>query len=137
MTKKKIEVVAGIIQNTDGEILCALRLETMSLPNVWEFPGGKLESNESPQEALVREIREELNCTIECEAQVFDRNAHEYEKVIVDLICIKAKVVEGVPKPAEHAELKWLPISNLSTLVWAPADISAVDKLSGEGNSHV
>ncbi|MDF2652440.1 MAG: (deoxy)nucleoside triphosphate pyrophosphohydrolase, partial [Paenibacillus sp.] len=62
---KKIDVVGAVIFNNNNEVLCALRSQTMSLPGLWEFPGGKIEPNETPQECLVREIQEELNCSIQ------------------------------------------------------------------------
>ncbi len=62
--KKLIKVVGAIIENENNEILCALRSTKMSLPNLWEFPGGKIEKGESLADAIVREIKEELDCTI-------------------------------------------------------------------------
>lgn len=126
--KKSIQVVGAIIENNHGEILCALRSSEMTLPNYWEFPGGKIEVGEAKQEALKREIREELKCTIE----VFDKiedTLHEYEEVIVRLETYMAKVIFGTPIATEHAEIKWIPRNKLSTLKWAPADIPAVEKL--------
>lgn len=127
--KKKVHVVGAVIENTNGEILAALRGPEMTLPNYWEFPGGKIEANETKQEALKREILEELGCVIEVYAPVED-TTYEYEKVIVRLETFMAKVVEGVPKVSEHAELKWIPREMLSSLNWAPADIPAIEKLS-------
>ncbi len=94
--KKTIKVAAAVIQNENNEILCALRSPTMSLPNLWEFPGGKLEEGENAREALVREIEEELDCKIVTGDVIADIH-HEYEKVIVNLISIKAKIVSGKP----------------------------------------
>ncbi|AJG91310.1 NUDIX domain protein (plasmid) [Bacillus cereus] len=62
--KKKVSVVGAVMFNEKNEVLCALRSHTMSLPNYWEFPGGKINGGEMPQEALVREIKEELGCLI-------------------------------------------------------------------------
>ncbi|WP_174880612.1 NUDIX domain-containing protein, partial [Metabacillus niabensis] len=62
--KKTVKVVAAIIENDNNEILCALRSPEMSIPNMWEFPGGKVEKDEDIYSALVREIKEELNCTV-------------------------------------------------------------------------
>ena len=129
--KKTIKVVAAIIENENAEILCALRSKEMSMSKLWEFPGGKVEENESIDDAIVREIKEELNCHIEFISE-FHENTHEYEKVIVNLIAVKCKLIKGQPIANEHAKLLWMPIEYLKTLNWAPADIPAVKKLYTE-----
>lgn len=126
--KKKIKVVAAIIENNDGEILCALRSAKMSIPNHWEFPGGKVEDEEDIFSALKREIKEELRCNIET-FDIFHEHIHEYETFIIHLITIKANILRGTPQATEHAKLIWLKRENLKSLVWAPADIPIVDKL--------
>lgn len=133
--KKTIKVVAAIIENENTEILCALRSKEMSMPKLWEFPGGKVEENESIDDAIVREIKEELNCHIEFISE-FHENTHEYEKVIVNLISVKCKLIKGQPIANEHAKLLWMPIEYLETLNWAPADIPTVKKLYTEMLSH-
>ncbi|SKA97809.1 8-oxo-dGTP diphosphatase [Sporosarcina newyorkensis] len=127
--KKKIHVVGAIIENEQKEILCALRGPEMTLPNYWEFPGGKIEQGESKEEALKREIQEELGCTIEVYEHI-DDTTYEYEKVIVRLETFMAKIVSGLPVVSEHAELKWMTRQELPSLNWAPADIPAIEKLS-------
>ena len=126
--KKTIKVVAAIIENENNEILCALRSPEMSLPNLWEFPGGKVESNESLFDAIEREIHEELSCKIKA-LEVFDENTHEYDKVVVNLIGIKCKLIDGIPVAKEHSKIIYLPKENLSSLVWAPADVPIVQNL--------
>ncbi|TMW72767.1 (deoxy)nucleoside triphosphate pyrophosphohydrolase [Alteribacter natronophilus] len=126
--KKKVKVVAAIIENSEQEVLCALRSNNMSIPNMWEFPGGKVEEGENLSTALEREIKEELDCEIEA-SEVFNENVHEYETFIIQLIALKAKLVSGTPKVSEHAKLVWLKKENLTSLVWAPADIPAVNEL--------
>ena len=121
--------MGAIIENDNKEILCALRGPEMTLPNYWEFPGGKIEQGESKEEALKREIQEELGCTIEVFDHVED-TTYEYEKVIVRLETFMAKVVSGIPEVSEHAELKWMTRQELPSLNWAPADIPAIEKLS-------
>ncbi|MEK5036501.1 (deoxy)nucleoside triphosphate pyrophosphohydrolase [Sporosarcina sp. FSL K6-3457] len=127
--KKTVHVVGAIIENDNKEILCALRGPEMTLPNYWEFPGGKIEQGESKEEALKREIQEELGCTIEVFDHVED-TTYEYEKVIVRLETFMVKVVSGIPEVSEHAELKWMTRQELPSLNWAPADIPAIEKLS-------
>jgi 8-oxo-dGTP diphosphatase len=128
VVKKTVRVVGAVIYNEQNEILCALRSPEMSLPNFWEFPGGKMEEGENPEETLVREIHEELGCTIEVYEKMKEVH-HEYPNIIVHLLTYKAKIVEGEPKAKEHAELKWVPIRNLHSLEWAPADIPTVEAL--------
>ncbi|WJQ07495.1 (deoxy)nucleoside triphosphate pyrophosphohydrolase [Geobacillus stearothermophilus] len=133
--KRTIYVVGAAIRNERGDILCALRAPDMSLPNVWEFPGGKVEEGERSEDALVREIREELGCTIsvgELLADVF----HEYEHAIVHLRTYEARLVDGEPRAREHAELRWVPLQALRSLEWAPADIPTVEALLVEGEAQ-
>ncbi|MFJ7935267.1 8-oxo-dGTP diphosphatase MutT [Sporosarcina sp. NPDC096371] len=127
--KKTVHVVGAIIENEDKEILCALRGPDMTLPNLWEFPGGKIEAGETKEDALRREIREELGCTIEVFDHVED-TTYEYDKVIVRLETFMAKVISGTPVISEHAEIRWVSRDELLSLNWAPADIPAIEKLS-------
>lgn len=127
--KKTVRVVGAMIENELGEILCALRSKDMSMPNLWEFPGGKIEINETIEDAIIREIYEELDCKIEF-TEIFHEHTHEYEKVIVNLIVVKCKLLSGTPKANEHAKLMWLSPEYLTSLVWAPADIPAVNKIA-------
>jgi 8-oxo-dGTP diphosphatase len=133
--KKQVKVVAAIIENEKGEILCALRSPDMSIPNMWEFPGGKVEKGEDIFTALKREIDEELQCQVETEASIFNDNTHEYETFIINLLSIKCRIIEGTPTANEHSKLIWLKRENLSSLKWAPADIPAVEQLIREKNS--
>jgi 8-oxo-dGTP diphosphatase len=130
--KKLVKVVAAIIENEQNEILCALRSPEMSIPNMWEFPGGKVEPNEDIYSALEREIDEELDCQVETFKEVFNENTHEYKTFIINLISIKCRIAEGMPTPSEHSKLIWLKSENLASLKWAPADIPAVEQLINE-----
>ncbi|MFS0598612.1 (deoxy)nucleoside triphosphate pyrophosphohydrolase [Peribacillus frigoritolerans] len=133
--KKQVKVVAAIIENEKDEILCALRSPEMSIPNMWEFPGGKVEKGEDLFTALKREIDEELQCKVETETSIFNDNTHEYETFIINLLSIKCRIIEGTPTANEHSKLIWLKRENLSSLKWAPADIPAVEQLINEKNS--
>jgi len=129
--KKQVHVVGAIIENEKNEIFCALRSPEMSLPNYWEFPGGKIEAGETPHQALAREIQEEFNCTIRVGEKVED-TTYEYEKVIVRLETYKAQLEDGQPTALEHADTKWVTRSEIAQLNFAPADIPAVEKISRE-----
>jgi 8-oxo-dGTP diphosphatase len=126
--KKTVRVVGAVIVDEQKRILCALRSPSMSMPNVWEFPGGKVEEGEEPKEALIREIAEELGCTVDVHEKIAEVH-YEYPHVIVNLLTYKAAIAEGEPKAKEHAELKWVPLQKLRSLEWAPADIPTVDAL--------
>ncbi len=126
MDVRIIPVVCAIIER-DGLVLCALRSEHMSLPGKWEFPGGKLEENEPPEEALIREIKEELNIEIKIiEALPIAEHAYVPEKII-QLIPYRCIIVSGEnPTPTEHSELRWMKKDELIQLDWAAADIPIV-----------
>ncbi|TXR78289.1 (deoxy)nucleoside triphosphate pyrophosphohydrolase [Bacillus sp. BF9-10] len=126
--KKKVSVVGAVIFNERNEVLCALRSPKMSLPNYWEFPGGKINEEEMPQEALIREIKEELGCLIAVGEKIEEVD-YEYENIIVHLATYKANIESGIPKALEHAEIKWDQVEKLFELEWAPADIPTVEVL--------
>ncbi|MFP7170865.1 (deoxy)nucleoside triphosphate pyrophosphohydrolase [Terribacillus halophilus] len=125
--KKKINVVGAVIKR-DNKILCAQRGTEKSLPLKWEFPGGKIEEGETPQEALRREITEEMNCSISIGKAVED-TTYEYDFGIVSLKTFYCDLVEGEPTLTEHVKIKWLAPEDLSSLDWAPADIPAIEKI--------
>jgi 8-oxo-dGTP diphosphatase len=129
--KKTLAVVAAIIENDNKEILCALRSPRMSIPNHWEFPGGKIQEGESPSQAIEREIKEELNCTIQAEEPFF-KSHHDYGHFAIDLIAIHCKLVSGFPTAHEHSKLIWLKRENLESLNWAPADVATMEQLAKE-----
>jgi 8-oxo-dGTP diphosphatase len=128
---KKVEVVGAVILNDEGKILCALRSPEMSLPNLWEFPGGKIDPSETSKETLVREIREELGCDIEVGELVEDIE-HAFPNALIRLLTFEARILRGSPQPREHAELRWVPVSDLHSLEWAPADVPTVEKIVRE-----
>jgi 8-oxo-dGTP diphosphatase len=125
---KTIEVVGAVIRNERGDVLCALRSSRMSMPGLWEFPGGKLEPGEEPEAALIREIREELGVELETGALVAD-HTHAYPSVVVRLRTYDARIVNGRPIAKEHERLEWRSVSDLSELTWAPADVPTIEAL--------
>lgn len=125
--KKRIDVVGAVL--TRGHtILAARRSSTMSLPGMWEFPGGKIEPNESPERALLRELEEELLCTAEIGEHV-ETTEHEYDFGIVILTTYYCSLIGVEPRLTEHSEIRWVQASELDQLDWAPADIPAVERV--------
>ena len=100
----------------------------MSLPGMWEFPGGKIEGEESPKEALLRELREELLCNAEI-GEYIQTTEYEYEFGMVVLTTYYCNLTGDEPKLTEHAEIRWVHAAELDKLNWAPADIPAVFKV--------
>lgn len=124
---KRVEVVGAVIVR-EGKILCAKRGDGGLLPGMWEFPGGKVEPSESKREALVREIREELNADIEVGDEIVC-TVHEYDFATVSLTTFFCSLLSGEPEKSEHSQLLWLESERLATVEWAPADIPAVEKI--------
>lgn len=128
--KKDIYVVGAVIVE-NGKILCAQRGPGKSLAYKWEFPGGKIEQDEKPQDALKREIEEEMHCKVLVKEKV-EYTRYEYDFGIVHLTTFICKLIEGSPILTEHVQIKWLPPEELASLEWAPADIPAIEKLMNE-----
>lgn len=129
-------MVSAAIIVSDNKILIAKRGETKSLANLWEFPGGKVEGNESPEECVVREIQEELNINIKV-LKHFSTNIHKYDFGEIKLIAFLAELESGEIELREHADFKWVLIDNLSNFEFAPADIPIVEKLKIEGINFI
>ncbi|WP_027964052.1 (deoxy)nucleoside triphosphate pyrophosphohydrolase [Halalkalibacillus halophilus] len=125
--KKDIHVVGAVIIK-NGKVLCAQRASNTTLPLKWEFPGGKVEKNETANEALVREINEEFKCSVSVGDQV-EHTVYEYDFGIVHLTTYYCDLIDGEPVLTEHEKMEWLAPSELSNLDWAPADIPAIEKI--------
>lgn len=127
---KTVKVVAAIITKTeDGEMLIfATQRGYGEFKDGWEFPGGKVEPGESPDEALVREIQEELSIRISV-----DRHIHtveyDYPSFHLSMNCYICHIEKGSPVLTEHEAAKWLNMNNINSVNWLPADVEVINKL--------
>ncbi|MEZ5328074.1 MAG: (deoxy)nucleoside triphosphate pyrophosphohydrolase [Verrucomicrobiales bacterium] len=118
-------VVCAVIENEDGQILSAQRGPGMSLAGKWEFPGGKVEPGEEPAAALIREIQEELGCSVSIIKPLTPSNLIHGRGALC-LIPFSCTIVAGTPKASEHSALQWSAPEYLPDLDWAPADLPIV-----------
>jgi 8-oxo-dGTP diphosphatase len=120
-----INVSCAIIVNDNGEVLVTQRSSSMKLPLKWEFPGGKVEHNETSEECLIREIKEELNLDINIKSSL-EPVEHHYQEFSIRLIPFICKIKSGEIKLTEHDDYLWLERNELLDLDWAEADIDVV-----------
>jgi len=123
---KHIHVACAIIE-IKGKVLCTQRSEVMSLPLKWEFPGGKIDEGESPEECLKRELIEELGIETFV-GHACPTTTHHYPSVSVTLYPFICEIVSGEITLHEHNAMIWLPIKELHTLDWAKADWPVIEE---------
>ena len=123
---KTIEVVAAVIKH-EGKIFATQR-GYGEFEGGWEFPGGKMEAGETPQEALVREIMEELDTEIEV-GELIDTVEYDYPKFHLTMHCFFCTVKTGHLVLKEHEAAKWLTFETLDTVDWLPADQGLIEKV--------
>ncbi len=123
---KQIEVVAAIIHKDESYF--ATQRGYGEFEGMWEFPGGKVEANETPEEALMREIREELTINIEIE-RFFCTVEYDYPAFHLTMHCYLCHIAYGTPQLLEHKSAKWLDKEMLSSVEWLPADKDIIDLL--------
>ncbi len=123
---KTIRVVAAVIKN-ENKIFATAR-GYGEFKGQWEFPGGKIEAGETPQEALVREIKEELETTIQV-GDLIDTIEHDYPTFHLSMDCYCCNIVEGELKLLEAESARWLSKEELYDVKWLPADILLIEKI--------
>jgi 8-oxo-dGTP diphosphatase len=133
MARRQLLVVAALIEQ-EGRVLVAQRRADQSQPLVWEFPGGKVEPGESPSQALVREIQEELACSIEVGA-VVDVVFFAYDAFDLIMPVYRATIRAGVPVARQVATVAWVARAELASLAFTPADVPLARRLASEPGS--
>lgn len=123
---KRIEVVAAVIVR-DGEVL-ATRRGYGEWQGWWEFPGGKMEAGESPQNALRREIREELDAEIEV-GRLLETVEWDYPSFHLTMHCFICSLVSGSLNLNEHEAAAWLTKENIGSVKWLPADEGLIGRI--------
>ena len=127
MENKIIKVTAAIFVN-DGMLLIAKRKSTARLPNLWEFPGGKIELNETPEACLKRELKEEFDVDVTV-GEYLGSNIHTYDFGTIELMALKAFWEKGDFKLLDHDEIRWVFTHELDQFEFAPADTAFVEQL--------
>ena len=125
-----MNVVVGILFNEKGEVLVALRPPHVVQPGIWEFPGGKVEKNETLENALIREFQEEIGITITRSAFFLKIEKHFPEKnVLLVLHTFRILDFSGVPRGCENQEIRWVPIHALKNYTFPEANLAIIQAL--------
>lgn len=123
---KTIRVVAAIIMH-EGKVFATQR-GYGEFKDGWEFPGGKIEDGETPQDALIREIKEELDTEVEV-GELLDTVEYDYPKFHLSMDCFICEIKSGNLTLKEHEAAKWLTKETLDSVEWLPADQGLVEKI--------
>ena len=123
---KTVRVVAAIIIN-DGKVFATQR-GYGEFKDGWEFPGGKIDAGETPEEALVREIKEELDTEVEVK-ELLETVEYDYPKFHLSMDCFICKIKAGELVLKEHEASQWLTKETLDSVEWLPADLELIEKI--------
>ena len=126
---KIIEVVAAIIKNEDKIFIT--RRDGGDFHDMWEFPGGKIECNETREEALIREIKEELELDIKVE-ELLTTVEYDYSNFHLTMHCFMCKIIGGKLNLNAHNDAKWISLDELDDQLWIPADILVVEAIKNK-----
>ena len=124
---KHFEVVASVFIK-DNRVFCAQRKDAGETAKKWEFPGGKIEAGETHQQALVREISEELSTKISVGNFITTVN-HQYNTFAITMHAYQCTILEGTLTLSEHLDSRWLSQEELDHVDWAPADLPIVKRV--------
>lgn len=122
-----IRVTAAILMNND-RILIAQRRDIDKLAGKWEFPGGKIENSETPQQCLIREMKEEFDIEVVI-GEFFAESVYHYETETIQLLAYHTTWKSGSFSLNAHAAIRWVPLNQMQEIEFAPADIPIAEKL--------
>ena len=124
--RRKIEVVAAVIIE-DGKLFATQR-GYGDFKDGWEFPGGKMEVGETGEQALARELREELEIKVEV-GKLIKTVKYSYPKFDLTMHCYLTKIVEGSPNLLEHEAARWVDKNSIDDVAWLPADLEIIEEV--------
>ena len=124
--RKVVRVVAAVMR--DGDKIFATQRGYGDFKGRWEFPGGKIEESETPQEALVREIKEELDTDV-LVGELIDTIEYDYPSFHLSMDCFWTEIVSGELILKEHADSRWLTVEELDFVEWLEADITLIQRI--------
>ena len=123
---KTIRVVAAVIRQ--GDRIFATARGYGEFKGQWEFPGGKIEAGETPQQALIREIKEELDVMVSV-GDLIDTIEYDYPTFHLSMDCFWCEIVSGKLELKEHEAARWLTKESLDSVDWLPADKALIEKI--------
>ena len=126
---KIIKVVAAILQKED-KILIARKKQGKPLAGYFEFPGGKIEEGETPEESLIRELMEEMNIKIAVKEYIGESIYDYGNDKVISLLGYTAEIIDGEIKLSDHDRYEWVTLEQINNYKIAPADIPLIDKLN-------
>lgn len=126
---KTVRVVAAVIRKDDK--IFATQRGYGEFKDGWEFPGGKIEEGETPEQALAREIKEELDTEIQV-GKLIETIEYDYPKFHLSMDCFWCEIMQGGLELKEHEAARWLSKEELYSVDWLPADVGVVEKIKKE-----
>lgn len=128
---KQLNIAVGIIRNPQGEIFITRRAADAHMANKWEFPGGKIEAGETPEQALVRELEEETGI-IATGFTLYETLSHQFSDRLVNLWFFRVEQWQGEPWGKEGQPGEWVSQQALDAQAFPPANLSVIEKLIAE-----
>lgn len=123
-----VRVVAALIRNEHGDVLCLLRPKAMSFAGYWQFPGGKVDPEENGIEALIRETKEEIDCDILVHG-IFTQSENIHRSKLYQLTTYHCVLTSGTPIALEHEDVRWVSPCELRTLPFGNIDLPTVNQV--------